>query len=96
MFRLLDARLGVLTEVRPGQRGLLRVRVSGPSAGSSFDVADLRVLLVADVLARAAELRGLQVVAVLAAAGPRGGPAALERESSALNIHPPSAHAVPE
>jgi len=46
----------------------------------------LRVLLVADVLLRIAELSGLQVVAVLAAAG--GSPAGLEQAVAAFGLHP--------
>lgn len=94
MLRLLDARRGSLAEVRPARSGLLRVCVHGPSTGPGFD--DLRVLLVADVLARTAELRGLQVLTVLAMTGlsPEQS-AALDRDASALSIHPPAARTTP-
>ena len=46
----------------------LRVCIHGPSDGPWSALPDLRVLLVADVLTRIAELNGLQVIAVLAAA----------------------------
>ena len=60
------------------------------------DLTGLRVLLVADLLARTAELRNLQVQTVLAAEGnptAEGNPAAVEQAADALNIHPPVARA---
>jgi hypothetical protein len=50
------------------------------------------MLLVADVLVRAAELRNLQVLTVLVSAGQdRAQMAAYERAAAALGIHPPAA-----
>jgi hypothetical protein len=89
---VLDARTGSYAEVRPARRGLLRVCAHGLRAAAGFDITALRVLLVADVLARTAELRGLQVLTVLAFTG--RSPAqeeTLERDAEALGIHPPAA-----
>jgi hypothetical protein len=90
VLRLLDARTNSYAEVRPGRAGLLRV-CGYPAARTG--ITGLRVQLVADLLARAAELRGLQVLTVLAAAD--GSPAqesALAREAGDLGIHPPAAY----
>jgi hypothetical protein len=67
----------------------LRVCVHGPCADTGYGLADLRVLLVADVLTRIAELNGVQVIAVMPTASPP--PAALGQNASALGIHPPVA-----
>lgn len=69
MLRLLDARTGSYAEVRPARPGLLRVRAHVPGAAAGPEITWLRVLLVADLLARAAELRNLQVFTVLVADG---------------------------
>jgi hypothetical protein len=67
-----------------------------PGTAEASDLTGLRVLLVADVLTRAAELRHLQVLTVLASdGGPAGQQAALERAVEALGIHPPAARASP-
>jgi len=71
----------------------LRVCIHGPADGTWSGLADLRVLLVADVLTRIAELQGLQVVAVLVSASPP--PDALDQDVVALGIHPPAGRAVP-
>jgi hypothetical protein len=94
MLRLLDARTGASVEVKPARAGLLRVCAHAPEVGSGTDAAGLRVLLVADLLARAAELRNLQVLTVLAFAGQPGGPPAeLDHATGALGVHPPVASA---
>ncbi|MGW5235380.1 hypothetical protein ACWEQU_24560 [Streptomyces nodosus] len=76
MLRIVDARSGEPLDVRPG---LIRVHAhvtgSGPSA--------LRVLLVADVLARALELGGTPVSTVAAL------PAGLRARAGELGIRPP-------
>ncbi len=90
--RFLDGRTGSYVELAADPSTPLRVCIHGPSAGPGFGLTDLRVLLVADVLTRIAELRGLQVIAVLTTVGLPPGPlAALERSASALGIHPPAA-----
>jgi hypothetical protein len=91
VLRLLDARTGTYAEVRPARPGLLRVcaHVSEP------DLTGLRVLLLGDLLARAAELRNLQVFIALASSGQTAGQPALERAAEALGIHPPAARTGP-
>jgi hypothetical protein len=94
MLRLLDARSGSYAEVRPTRLGLLRVFAQVPGAAAAPDITGLRVLLLADLLVRTAELRHLQVLTVVAAG--EQAPSwleALERTATALGIHPPSAHA---
>ncbi|MGW1160039.1 hypothetical protein ACWD5Q_15455 [Streptomyces sp. NPDC002513] len=75
MLRIIDARNGEPTDVRPGL-----VRVHAHVTGA--DTSALRVLLVADVLARALELGGTPVVTVAAPA------AALRERADALGIRP--------
>lgn len=91
MLRLLDARTGTYAEVRPARPGLLRVCAHVPEP----DLTGLRVLLLADLLARAAELRNLQVFTALASGGQTAGQPALERAAEALGIHPPAARTGP-
>ena len=67
----------------------LRVCVHGPAGGIWSGLADLRVVLVADVLTRIAELQGLETITVLAADS--APPARLGEDLSALGIHPPAA-----
>jgi len=94
VLRLLDARTGSYTEVRPARAGLLRVRADIPGAAAGPEITWLRVLLVADLLARAAELRNLQAFTVLVADGELAGQLpAWERAASALGIRPPAGHA---
>jgi hypothetical protein len=64
------------------------VCVHGPAGGTWSGLADLRVLLVADVLTRIADLQGLQAVTVLAADSPL--PGGLDEDLSALGIHRPA------
>ncbi len=92
VLRLFDARTGSYVEVRPARPGLLRVcaHVAGTAGGT--DITWLRVLLVADVLARAAEMHDLQALTVLAHPGQAPAQAA-ERAADALGIHPPAARA---
>jgi len=87
MLRLRDARTGSYAIVASSPSVPLRVCVHGPAGGAWSGVADVRVLLVADVLTRIAELQGLQTVTVLAADRPL--PAGLDEDLSALGIHLP-------
>jgi len=94
VLRLLDSRTGSYAEVRPARPGLLRVRVHAP--GGSH-ITGLRVLLMADLLGRTAELRGLQVLNVLTYTGRSSEQAAaLERAAGELGVHPPAARADPD
>jgi hypothetical protein len=90
VLRLLDARTGSYAEVTSARRRLLRVCAHVPKAAGGSDLAGLRVLLVADLLARAAELRDWQVLTALAGQD-SAQMAALEHAADALNIHPPAA-----
>ncbi|MFH8341782.1 hypothetical protein [Streptomyces sp. AM6-12] len=56
MLRILDARTGESVAATPARRGLTRVEARAPGP----DLTSLRVLLTADLLARALELNGLQ------------------------------------
>lgn len=92
-LRLLDARTGSYEELRPGRAGLLRVCGHLPP-DSTRPVDGLRLLLVADVLGRVAEMRGLQVLTALAIAGDVAGSLAVaERAATALGVHPPATNA---
>jgi len=65
-----------------------------PGPAGETDITWLRVLLVTDLLARAAELHNLQVLTVLALADQASAQvAAFERTADALGIHPPAARA---
>jgi len=90
MIRLLDARTGSPAEVRPARPGLLRVCAHLPPVDAGSGITALRVLLIADLLARTAELRGLQVLTALhfPSSFPRP---AVESDAGALGIHPPAA-----
>jgi hypothetical protein len=94
VLRLLDARTGSYAEVSPARPGLLRVCVYVPAASGGSGITALRVLLVADLLARVAELGNLQVLTVLVSDGEFPGQvSAAERAAEALGIHPPAARA---
>ena len=96
MLRLLDARTASPAEVRPARPGVLRVCAHVQQADAGSGITALRVLLVADLLARTAELTGLQVLTALEISGPLAGQAAaLESDASALGIHPPAARTGP-
>jgi hypothetical protein len=90
VLRLLDARTRSYAEVRPARPGLLLVCAQAPEAGEAADLTGPRVLLLADLLARAAELGNLQVFYALASSGQQPG---LERAIEALGLHPPAARA---
>jgi hypothetical protein len=92
VLRLLDARNGSYAGVRPTRRGLLRVCAHAPATVDSTDITGLRVLLTADLLARAAELGELQVLTALSFDGqPPAQETAFERAADALGVHPPAA-----
>jgi hypothetical protein len=92
VLRLLDARSGRYAEVRPGQVGLLRVGANLRPETGQPDWTGVRALLIADLLARAAELRGLQVLTAIVFPGdPPAEQAFAERAASLLGVHPPTA-----
>jgi len=94
MLRLLDPRTGSYAEVKPTRSGLLRVCAQLPGPDEPAGITGLRVLLVADLLFRTAEMSKLQVITVLASDGET--PAQLEeleQAADALGIHRPVAHA---
>jgi hypothetical protein len=90
VLRLLDARTRSRDEVRPARPGLLLVCAQVPGVAEAADLTGPRVLLLADLLVRAAELGNLQVFYVLASEGQQP---VLERAIEALGIHPPAARA---
>ncbi|MCX4844530.1 hypothetical protein [Streptomyces sp. NBC_00893] len=97
MLRIADTRTGHLVEIPAAPRRLLRSCVHLPALGAGADDGTgigplhLRVPLIGDVLARTAELNGLQVVTVLTT--PELTPdraRALDRVMAVLGIHPPA------
>jgi len=94
VLRLPDARTGSPAEVRPATPGVLRICVHLPHAAAGSGITALRVLLTADLLARTAELTGLQALTAVQLTGASPGQAAvIEGDAGALGIHPPAAHA---
>ncbi|MEW2621002.1 hypothetical protein [Streptomyces sp. NPDC048106] len=79
MLRILDARTGEPVAAAPARRGLTRIEARAPGA----DLTSLRVLLTADLLARALELTGLQVWPTAP-----GRPAELSAAADALAVRP--------
>jgi hypothetical protein len=93
VVRVLDARTGSPAEIRPAQPGVLRICAHLPQAVAGSGITALRVLLIADLLARAAELGGLQALTALQITGASPHQAAaIEGDAGALGIHPPAAH----
>ncbi|MFI6421845.1 hypothetical protein ACIBG6_31095 [Streptomyces sp. NPDC050842] len=94
MLRIVDTRTGHLVEIPSVRRHLLSICVHVPLSGAGLDLMDLRTLLVGDVLARTAELHGLQSRTILTMPGlphlPHEQAAALDRAMSALGVHPPA------
>ncbi|MGW1406668.1 hypothetical protein [Streptomyces sp. NPDC002403] len=97
MLRIADTRTGHLVEVPAAPRRLLRSCVhlpeigTGPDTGTGLGPVHLRVPLIGDVLARTAELNGLQVVTVLTTPELTHEQArALDRVMAVLGIHPPA------
>jgi len=94
VLRLIDARTGSRAGIRPARRGVLGVCAHAPQATGGTDITALRVLLTADLLARAAELQGLQVLTAVDLTGSSPAQAAaIEADAGALGIHPPAARA---
>jgi hypothetical protein len=96
VLRLLDARVGSDADVTSLRPGMLQVCAHGPRASRRFDITDLRVLVVADVLLRSAEmLGGLQVLILLAADVGPGQVEALVKAAGMISVHPPAAYVSP-
>jgi len=71
---------------------VLRACVRAPRAVSGSDITAQRLVLVADLLARAAELSGLQVLTALDITGlSPAQAAAIASDADALGVHPPAA-----
>jgi hypothetical protein len=88
MFRVVDDRPGSRAAVSLASPGPLRVYAHVRASANPADLTGLRVLLVADLLARAAELGGLQVLTTWAFTGEPAGMATVERAATALGVHP--------
>lgn len=65
MLNVTDSRTGRPVEVTGARRGLLKVSVHLVCPGGAAGIADLRALVVADVLRRVVESHGRQVVAAV-------------------------------
>jgi hypothetical protein len=89
MFRVLDDRPGSHAAVALVRPGPLRVYAHVSASANAADLTGLRVLLITDVLFRAAELGGLQVLTTRVFTDGPSGQAAVERAADALGAHPP-------
>jgi hypothetical protein len=89
MFRVLDDRPGSHAAVSLAPPGPLRVYAHVRASADAADLTGPRVLLITDLLARAAEVDGLQVFTTWALSGESAGVAAVERAAVALGVHPP-------
>jgi len=89
MLRVLDDRPGSHAEVSLARPGPLWVYAHVRASTDVAELTGLRVLLVADLLARIGELSGLQVLTTWAFTGEPAGKAAAERAAAALGVHPP-------
>jgi len=94
VVRLLDARTGSYTEIRPFRQGIVRLCAHVAENRSDVDAGTVRVLLTADVLARVVEMRGAQALTALSFYGwsPQWA-MAVERCVHALGMHPPAVSA---
>jgi hypothetical protein len=91
VLRLRNSRTGSYAVVKPVQPGLLRMCAHVPETAG---VTALRVLLVADLVARVAELGHLQALTVLVTADESAERMSeLESAADALGIHPPAGRA---
>ncbi|MBT2511762.1 hypothetical protein J7I98_39570, partial [Streptomyces sp. ISL-98] len=91
MLRIADTRTGRFVEVPSAHRHQLRICVHLPVIGTGVGTVHLRAPLVGDVLARTAELHGLESLTVLTTPDLSPEQArALGRAMSVLGIHPPA------
>ena len=91
MFRVLDDRPGSRAAVSIARPGPLLVCAHVRATADAADLTGLRVLLIADLLLRAAEVGGLQVLVTRAFTGELAGKADVERAAAVLGVHPPAA-----
>jgi hypothetical protein len=89
MFRVLDDRPGSRAAVTIARPGPLLVCAHVRATADAADLTGLRVLLTADLLFRAAEVGGLQVLVTRAFTGEIAGEADVERAAAALGVNPP-------
>jgi hypothetical protein len=89
MFRVLDDRPGSRAAVSIARPGPLLVCAHVRATADAANLTGLRVLLTADLLFRAAEVSGLQVLVTRAFTGESAGKADVERAATALGVHPP-------
>lgn len=90
MFRVLDDRRGSHAAVSVPRPGPLRLYAHVRASADPADLTGLRVLLTADLIFRAAELGGLQVLATWVLPGEAAGQDSVERAAAALGVHPPA------
>ncbi|MEV0116604.1 hypothetical protein AB0H77_25710 [Streptomyces sp. NPDC050844] len=91
MLRIVDTRTGHPVEIPSVRRHLLSICVHLPVSDGGIGLVDLRALLVGDVLARTAELHGLQSRTFFTTPDLSHEQAgALDRAMSALGVHPPA------
>ncbi|MFD7782099.1 hypothetical protein ACFV4Q_03210 [Streptomyces nojiriensis] len=91
MLRIADTRTGRFVEIPSGRRHLLRICVHLPVTDAGIGAVHLRAPLVGDLLARAAELHGLESLTVLTTPDlPQEQARALDHAMAALGIHPPA------
>ena len=95
MFRVLDDRPGSHAEVSFARPGPLRLYAHVRASADAADLTGLRVLLVADLLFRAAEIGGLQVLVARLFTGEAAARAGVECAADALGVHPPALPAAP-
>ncbi|WP_405437937.1 hypothetical protein OG373_11400 [Streptomyces avidinii] len=91
MLRIADTRTGRSVEIPSAHRHLLRICVHLPVNDAEIGAVHLRTPLVGDVLARTAELHGLESQTVLITPElPDEQAQALDRAMSDLGMHPPA------
>ncbi|MFD9499928.1 hypothetical protein [Streptomyces sp. NPDC060035] len=91
MLRIADAHTGRIVEIPSAHRHLLRICVHLPATDNGIGAVHPRVLLLGDVLARTAELHGVQALTVLTAPDlPQEQVQALDRVMAVLGIRPPA------
>ena len=94
MLRLLDARSRRRAEVRLGRPHMLRVGAHVSQETGEPGWVGVRVLLIADLLTRVAELQGLQALTAVVFPGePPAEPCFAERAAGLLGVHPPATRA---